>query len=211
MLVNEPTPASQDDSAILHPSSRTIFRFWEQMRAERSAPRRTELDLTRIRTLVPDLLIAEREPRSGTFRWRLAGTNICELYRHEVTGGNMLAGWDSFETDIVSRFLNAVIQNQQPCLIRFRLRTDLDQVIGAEFIGLPLLAADNQTVHIFGGVFPFRDITSLGYGRIVAMELAGARSIWTEHLPGDQLLSQTATNAVHRPYRSFEVIPGGRN
>lgn len=210
MLVNEQNTRSQDESQILHPSSRALFRFWEQSRAERSAPRRAELDLTRIRPLVPDLLIAEYDTRRAIFRWRLAGTNICELYRHEVTGSNMLKGWDSFETDVASRFLGAVIGSQQPCLIRFRLHTDINQIIGAELIGLPMLAADDSTVHILGGLFPFRDVWSMGYGRITGIELSGARSIWTEHLPGDQLLAQTAPQPSNRGFRGLHVIPGGR-
>lgn len=214
MLVNEQQAASHDESAILHPSSRALFRFWEAMRAERAAPRRAELDLKQIRPLVPNLLIADSGVSGMAYRWRLAGTGICELYRRELTGQNMMSGWDGFEIGVMSRFLDGVVRNHQPCLLRFRFRTNLDQIIGAELIGLPILASDGRTIHVFGGVFPFREIASLAYDRIESMELSGARSIWTEHLPGDHLLSQAAHSAethVSRPFRAFQVIDGGRH
>lgn len=206
MLVNEDAIQVHEDSPILHPSSRALFRFWEQMRAERSSPRRDELDLSRIKPLVPNLLIAAYEPKTASYRWRLAGTGICDIYRREVTGLDVLGGWDSFETNVATRFFSGVIHKLQPCLVRMRMMTDMSQVIGAEFIGMPLTAVDGRGIHIFGGLFPFRDVLSLGYSSITAIELSGARSIWTEHLPGSQMTGI----GVSAAYRGLRVIPGGR-
>lgn len=210
MLVNESHSATHDESAILHPSSRALFRFWEQMRAEHAAPRRDQLDLTRIKPLVPNLMIAAYDHAAGTYRWRLAGSGICEIYRQELTGLNLLWGWDSFETNVVMRFLAGVVHHQQPCLIRYRLMTDLGQTIGAELIGLPILASDGHTVHVFGGVFPFREIASLGYSGISMIELSGARSIWTEKLPASAAATPDSDIGVSTSYLGLRVIPGGR-
>ncbi len=210
MLVNEYGGASQGQTEILHPSSRALFRFWEAARAEESAPSRGKLDLSRIHDLVPDLLIIEYNPAHQGFRWRLAGTRVCNLYRRELTGSVVLAGWDGFETDIVGRFLAGVVHNLQPCLLRFRMRTDLGQLIGVEMIGLPLRACDGKNIHIFGGMFAFRETASLGYQSIAGMELSGARGIWTEHLPGDVLVRQLE-NTPNQPFQPFQVIRGGRS
>ena len=75
------------------------------------------------------------------------------------------------------------------------MQTDLNQMLGAELVGLPLQSADGSAVHVFGGIFPFRDPASMGYGRILRLELSAARSIWTEHLPGDQLLAQNSRSS----------------
>ena len=209
MLVNENGGTNQDDSPVLHPSSRALFRFWEQMRAEQAAPRRDQLDLSRIKPLVPNLFIAAHDPSTATYRWRLAGTALCEMMCHEVTGGNLLADWDRFDANVAARYLGKVIHALQPCLIRTRMQTDLNQMLGAELVGLPLQSAAGNSVHVFGGIFPFRSPASMGYSRILRLELSGARTIWTEHLPGDQLLAQTLAPAA-APFRNFHVIPGGR-
>ncbi len=206
MLVNEDNAQAPEESPILHPSSRALFRFWEQMRAERSSPRRDELDLSRIKPLVPNLLIVTYDPRTASYRWRLAGTGICDVYRHEVTGQDVLAGWDSFEANVATRFFSGVIHKLQPCLIRMRMMTDMGQIIGAELIGTPLTAVDGRSIHIFGGLFPFREVLSLGYGSISSVELSGARSIWTEHLRS----GQTSEIGLSAAYRGLRIIPGGR-
>ncbi|MFT3986392.1 PAS domain-containing protein [Aestuariivirga sp.] len=207
MLVNEDIDVSQADSHILHPGSRALFRFWEGMRGADSAPCRTDLDLRQIRDQVPNLVMVERAASPAKLRWRLAGTQVCDLFRRELTGENVVEGWDSFEADVIRRFLNATIHTLQPCVLRFRLHTDHGQTIGAEMVGLPMLARDQATVHVFGGVFPFRESEALGYRRIVDRELSGARSIWTEHLPGDRLVRQLEKS--QRQFRPFQVIAGG--
>ncbi len=206
MLVSDEMFESQDETHILHPSSRALFRFWDTVRAERSAPSRADLDLTKVRTLVPNLFIAEYATKARMFRWRLAGTAICELYHQELTGTNMLAGWDGFESDIIARFLDTTITARQPSVLRFRLQTDRDQLIGTELMAFPMLAADGFTTHIFGGLFPFREIWSLDYSSLTHFQLSAARSVWTENLPLPAPLSQGSA-AIQR---NFHVISGGR-
>lgn len=208
MLVNEESEASQAPSQILHPGSRALFSFWEATRGAESAPRRDALDLKKIGGLVPNLYIIEPDRKGGGFRWRLAGTAVCNLYRRELTGTDALLGWDNFETDVIRRLLGGVIHSLQPCLLRFRLFTDLGELIGAELIGLPIRANDGG-IHVFGGVFPFRETQSLGHRSVTAIELSGARSIWTEHLPGDPWASEI-NKTEPPPLRPFRVIPGGR-
>lgn len=199
--------ASQDESHILHPSSRKLFRFWEAMRAENAAPRRDQLDLAQVRAIVPYLFIGEYQERSGIFCWRLAGTGICELYRRELTGTDMLAGWDSFEADSIGRFLLGTITGRQPCVLRFRFETNLRDLIGAELAGFPLTAADGNSTHILGGLFPFRETLSPDYNGLVNFELAAARSIWTENLPAEIPKDRGESGGL----RNFRVITGGRS
>jgi hypothetical protein len=208
MLVNDFSDLSQAESHILHPGTRTLYRYWETIRAENAAPNRDDLDLKQITAIVPNLMMLERDNMRQTYNWRLAGTNTCMLYRRELTGTNVLAGWDKFERDTINKLLDKVVTSLQPCLIRFRLTTNMDQVIGAEMLGLPLHARNGSRFHVFGGVFPFRDVASIDYESIKQMELSGARTIWTEHLPGDKLVAQLSNGS--RQMAGLRVIQGGR-
>ena len=118
-------------------------------------------------------------------------------------------GWDSFERDTIKKLLDTVVTSLQPCLIRFRLTTSTDQVIGAEMIGLPLHARNGSRFHVFGGIFPFRDAASIGYDGIKQMELSGARTIWTDHLPGDKLLAGMPNSS--KAMAGLRLIQGGRD
>ena len=82
-----------------------------------------------------------------------------------------------------------MVTSLQPCLVRYHLTTDTGQVIGAELLGLPIHARNGSRFHIFGGIFPLRDLSNLGYSAITFMELTATRSIWTEPLPGDKLVA----------------------
>ena len=137
MLVNDVHELSQAESHILHPGTRALYRHWEGIRAENAAPHRTDLNLKRISDLLPNLVIIERDDTESSYKWRLAGTQTCQLYKDEITGKDALAGWAGFERDTIVKLFEGVVTNLQPCLIRIRLTTTENQVIAAEMIGLP--------------------------------------------------------------------------
>jgi hypothetical protein len=208
MLVNDSKEASQAYAHIRHPGTRALFSFWEKIRGEKAAPGRDDLDLRQIGHIVPNLLILERDHLHQTYKWRLAGSEIGQLYRQKLTSTNALAGWGGFERNTLKQLFDAVVTGLQPCLVRFLLTTDTGQVIGAELLGLPILARNGKRFHIFGGVFPLRDISQMGYGSITGLELSAARSIWTEPLPGDRLVASLDNPPV--PPVGLTLIRGGR-
>ncbi|MBL8893813.1 MAG: PAS domain-containing protein [Rhizobiales bacterium] len=171
---------------VLHPGSRAIFRHWEAIRGEDSAPHRDAVNLRQLGQFVSWLFIMERSPRTEGYIWRLAGSKVCDLWRRELTGSEFLTGWDRFEFETIRRLLDGVSKNLQPCTLRLRLTTSLAQVIDVEIIALPLRARDGS-IHVFGGVLPFRDVEALGHERIANVEFCSARTIWTEPVPGERV------------------------
>jgi hypothetical protein len=208
MLVNDMHETNAAEGQILHPGSRALFRHWEAIRAERPAPGRDDLDLAQIRAIVPDLFILDRDHLRQSFRYRLAGTRLCELHRQELTHTDMLTGWDQFECDTIRRLLNTAATSLQPCLVRMRYVTAMSHMIGIEMIAMPMMARDGMRVQILGGMFPFRDISTLGYDNISSKELTGARTVYTEHGAAVTGLRQAPPAA---PGSRFRVIQGGVN
>lgn len=208
MWVNQDRDTNQADFVILHPGSRTLFRYWERVRGERAAPRRSEIDLKQLRPYVGNLFVLER--RRDIYRWRVAGTRVCELYRRDLTGGDSLADLDTFERATIGSFLAAVVETLQPCVLRFRLNTSERQTIGVEMLGVPVQSGPGDSIHVFGSLFPFRDASTMSYERITGVELSGARSIHTEHLPGDELVARLRAGPAG-PRRPFQVVHGGRD
>lgn len=208
MLTNDSKEASQAYAHIKHPGTRALFSFWEKIRGEKAAPNRDDLDLRQIVAIVPNLVMLERDHLHQTFKWRLAGSEISQLYRQKLTDTNALAGWRSFERDTLKQLFTTVVTSLQPCLVRYHLTTDTDQVIGAELLGLPMHARNGSRFHIFGGIFPLRDVSNLRYSAVTFMELTSARSIWTEPLPGDKLVA--SLNTLGAPSGGLRLIRGGR-
>ncbi len=201
-------PTTPDE--ILHPGSRTLFRYWEGLRGERAAPDRAELDLFKIRDQMPNLFIMERNPARQSYKWRLAGTRLCAMWRQELTGKDVFQNWHAFERDMAVRLLDGVVGSMQPCVMRFRLQTSLNHTIPTEMLCLPIRAHSGDAIHVLGAIMPFSDTNTMGYDSISRIELLSARAIWTEPLPGDPL-SPKSGHASARPFANFRVIEGGKS
>jgi hypothetical protein len=205
MIVKDINDSSQADSQILHPGTRSLYRYWETIRAENAAPDRSALDLKQIKALIPNLFVIERDNLRNSFKWRLAGMCVCALYRQQLTAMDALGRWDSFERATVQTLYGNVVTGLQPCLLRFRLTTNEGKTLGAEQVCLPLLSKNHAQIHIFGGIFPFQELAELRHETITGVELSGARTIWTEHLPGDKLVAK-----LRRSSAGLTVISGGK-
>jgi hypothetical protein len=210
-MMQDSTIEDHGDGQILHPGSRQLFRHWEMLRAERACPTREQFEFAEVKGILPDMVVIDRDFLRSSFKYRLAGTRVCTLFSQNLTGHNVLTGWDSFESDVISRHLLTVINQQQPAVVRMRLTTDRDQVIAAELVALPVQMRDSHRIQIIGGLFPFRAAQSLGHAGIVKRELVSARVIWTEHQePLNPKIPDSAIPPSHHALRSFTLIDGGK-
>lgn len=204
MPIAEDSAYETSGSQILHPGSRKLFRYWEALRAERPCPTREEFSLSDVRDLIPDMVVLERDHIRRSFRFRLAGSNVCELFKTNLTGKDMLAGWDGFEADIIGKHLIQSVASYQPTLFRTRLSTDIRQQVAAEFIGLPIRMRGSERLQVIGGYFSFRPPYGIGHGAVTGRELLAIRSVWTEYQ--NIMAGHPATPSVER---RFKVIAGG--
>lgn len=205
MQITDTIKATATPEEILHPGSRALFRYWEAVRGEMSAPPRDWLDLQKIRSLVPFLFMIERTPTRG-FAWRLAGTKVCELWGMELTGMPAMAQGERFERETVSRLLDGVIDDHQPFVLRFRLSSAMGMTVAAEFVGLPLRARNNATTYVFGVIMPFREANWPRHDKVTTFELSAARTIWTEPVPVAEPANMRRANLP----QAFQIINGGR-
>lgn len=203
MQTTDTIQATATPEEMLHPGSRALFRYWEAIRGEMSAPPRDWLDLKKIRSLVPFLFMIERRP-GKSYVWRLAGTGVCELWGMELTGKPALARGERFERETVASLLDGVIDAHQPFVLRFRLKSAMGLSVAAEFVGLPLRARNGEGTYVFGVIMPFREVTRPRHDEVTGFELSAARTIWTEPVPGAGL------SPVKNAAQGFQIINGGR-
>ena len=70
---------------ILHPGSRKLFSHWEISRAERACPTREEFAFGPIKELMPDMIVIDRDYLRNSFKFRLAGSRVCNLFSRNLT------------------------------------------------------------------------------------------------------------------------------
>ncbi len=203
------------DTQILHPGSRRLFAHWETLRAERPLPKREELTFASVKDLMPDMVVLERDDARGGYRFRLAGSRVCELFGRNLTSGDALAGWDAFEASILSNHFELALKNFQPVLLRMRLLTDTGLTLAAELIAMPIQARESDRIQLIGGLFSFCDTSDLSHQYIRARELVSARAIWTEHEGGalQGIIDRALADAKRRPARRppLRVLEGGKS
>jgi len=202
---NSPVPE------LLHPGSRTLFRYWERVRGERSAPGRLDIDLKSISAVLPAVGILERHSLPTTFRWRIAGTSIGQIWGADVTGRDFLEGWKGIERQSLLPVLNGVVDALQPFVARIKITSDHGEMIGVEFLALPVRSEAADAVQILCAALCFRDAPWLATRVPRRLELASIRTIWTEPLPGDPLTNRRAPASSGRTTdKPLRVINGGK-
>ncbi len=196
------------DGQILHPGSRQLFSYWEQLRAERACPTREDFEFAPVKHQMPDMIVIDRDFLRNSFKFRLAGSRACALFNRNLTSTDVMIGWGRFETDVITRHLNTVLNQKQPAVIRMRLTTDRDCIVAAELIALPVMMRGSSRMQIIGGMFPFRAAQSLGHDAITSQELVSARVIWTEHVA--EPAAAHVLPPVSTAGKSFTLIAGGK-
>ncbi|MDX2289550.1 MAG: PAS domain-containing protein [Hyphomicrobiaceae bacterium] len=132
-----------------HVINRTLFDYWNTVRGQRVAPRRFEIEPSRIADILADTFILERVDR-GVYRYRLAGTRLCESFSAEFRGANFLDGWAAADRDRLQDVFADVTRRGAAGLLT------VEQVDGAgvarrfEFMILPLLHT-GQTIDRYLG------------------------------------------------------------
>jgi hypothetical protein len=145
------------------------------------------------------------ERRAGeAYVWRLAGTQVCELWGMELTGKPALTQGERLDHATVARLLDRVIQAHQPFVARFRLNSTRGISVAAEFVSLPLRARNGAGTYAFGVIMPFRDVRRPRHDQVTGFELTAAHAIWTEPVPARK--KEPAKIAL----QGFQVINGGR-
>jgi hypothetical protein len=76
-----------------HASSRQLFDYWNERRAGRFAPERSEIEPGAVRHALGDSFILAFDP-TADHPFRLAGTRVCALFCRELKGESFAGMWD---------------------------------------------------------------------------------------------------------------------
>jgi hypothetical protein len=120
------------------PTSRQLYAYWDRVRNGRVAPRRFEIEPAKIAALLPETFIAECAGMLG-YRFRLAGTKICEQFGRELRGADLLSLWDTDDRDAVASLLRNVLTDAAVGPLgrmRGRIVRHHDQGIALRFVEL---------------------------------------------------------------------------
>ena len=129
-----------------------LFMYWNRLRANRTAPLRTEIEPADIRTILADTFILERDAR-GQSVFRLAGTRVCAIYGRELKNYSFASLFGPHDLTLVRKLVNSAFDEKIICVIGFEGRSAEGRSASFETILLPLQGG-KESSRLFGAVIP---------------------------------------------------------
>ncbi|MBW6424743.1 PAS domain-containing protein [Rhizobium sp. XQZ8] len=137
-------------------ASRAVFDYWINIKRDRPAPLRTEIDPAALRHLLPYLFIAANDA-DGVPSFRLAGTRICDLFAREFRGAAFAEMWLTSDYRRSVEIVHNVIHDEVPAHI------EVDAVNGKyrhphEMLLLPMKSSEHErSDRVLGALLPQTD------------------------------------------------------
>jgi len=188
------------------PTSRQLYAYWDRVRNGRVAPRRFEIEPSKIASLLPETFIAEAAGLLG-YRFRLAGTRICEQFGRELRGADLLSLWEDADREAVSSLLRNVFAEAAVGYGRFRAYTNSNRQASFELILLPLIHAGDAINRILGAITAIEPPFWLGAEPLLRHEIVELRLHWPDG--SSPFAMQGGADVVRLARRRFRVLPGG--
>jgi hypothetical protein len=204
-----------------HRTNKALFAYWNSVRAERIAPQRFEIDPSRISAILPHTFILERID-AETFRYRLAGTRMCEIFGCELRGTNFLDGWAAMDRLPLLRQFSVLASQGAVMVLDVKLAIVGEESVACEVLLLPLLHTRGTIDRILGSFSPLETPPWLAATPVSAKYLIANELIWPSHDPRAVLtrapaalepdvLRQRTARVVRSERRQFRVVEGGRS
>ena len=202
-----------------HRGTRELFAYWNGLRGARSAPERSDIDPTAIRSVLADTFMLEVDMARG-FPIRLAGTRVNGLFDAEQKGRDFLSVWQPAERRNVAAVLMTVADGACPVVAGAMAAPRGREACAFELLFLPLRHHGKTHARILGLVKPTEAPAWLGLLPIGPMSLRSLRIVEAREavtqpdriaVGGELAVSPMQFGDVApttRPY--LRVIQGGR-
>ncbi len=187
-------------------TSRQLYAYWDRVRNGRVAPRRFEIEPARIPGLLPETFIAEGAGLLG-FRFRLAGTKICEYFGKELRGIDLLSLFGEEDRSQLGTVLRAIFADGAVGHGLFRSFTASNREASFEFLLLPLIHTGETINRLLGGITPLEPPYWLGGEPLARHELAELHVHWPDGPPARA--GHQKDDIVRLSPRRFRVLDGG--
>lgn len=129
--------------------TKQLYAYWNEVRGDRIAPRRFEIEPARLASLLPDAFILERFGDTD-IRYRLAGTRIIEHFGSDFRGASFYDGFVMSDRRVIERQVREMVNHGGGTLFEITSRTPTGREVTHECLVLPLVHM-RETVDRFVG------------------------------------------------------------
>ena len=195
-----------------------LYAYWNDVRDGRIAPRRFDIEPSRIGDLLPHTFMLERSGGQN-FRFRLAGTSLCEQFHADFRGANFIEGWDGDDALTLARQFEVMTSQGGVVLLTLEARSEGALKIEFEVIVLPLVHTQESVDRYLGAMSAINPPANLGSEPLTRKRLVHHEVIWPDGRPHkivDRVCRQVPflphvrhARIVRSDRRQFRVYEGG--
>jgi Uncharacterized protein conserved in bacteria len=120
-----------------HPATRELFAYWNDLRGNRSAPERCDIDPAAIRNVIADTFMLDVDLEQK-FPFRLAGTRVNGLFESEQKNKAFLDLWRPEERRNIAAILLTVADGASPIVAGSAVTPNGEDESALELLLLPL-------------------------------------------------------------------------
>ncbi len=201
-------------------TTKVLYSYWNDVRDGRLAPRRFDIEPAQISEVLPDTFMLERIA-SSIYRYRLAGTRICDQFQSEFRGVNFLDGWAPDDCEVLTRDFAAMSEQGGVGVFTIEARSMSGGAVQFEILILPLIHTEGTIDRYLGSISAISAPAWLGSERLVFKRLLRHEVIWPDGRP-HAVVSRAHRQAPFLPHvrnarivrqdrRQFRVYDGGLN
>lgn len=159
----------------------TLFQYWDRLRGNRPAPKRTEIEPADIKTLLADTFILEKDAR-GEAVFRLAGTRLCATFGKELKGFSFASLWARKDQAIVGKLARSAFDQKSVVVFSFDGCTAGGETTGFELLLLPL-DGGMENPRALGSLIPCEKPFWLGAEAVVECRITSLRVVDADREP----------------------------
>jgi hypothetical protein len=198
--------------------SQSLFSYWNALRGKRLAPKRFEIEPSRIANNLPDTFILERI-NPTTVRFRLAGTRITDALGTELRGKNLFDLFDAEDGATLQNQMAVIAERCAVGLFRMSARDIEGRTTKFEIMVLPLTHTADTVERFLGSIVSIDKPGWLGTSPLTDRKLIDHKLIWPDGTPTAAdapskypvpiLHSRREARIVRSDRRQFRVYDGG--
>ncbi len=198
--------------------SRSLFSYWNTLRGDRPAPKRFEIEPSRIANQLPDTFVLERLDDTS-LSFRLAGTRITDALGMELRGRNLFDLFTVQDATTLQHQMEIVTKQCAVGLFRFAADNGDGLSVSFEMLILPLTHIRDSVERYLGSMAPIDKPGWLGEVSLRNLTLTGHEIIWPENKSTNRDISidrqaplmpaRREARIVRSARRQFRVYDGG--
>jgi hypothetical protein len=188
------------------PTSRQLYAYWDKIRNGRIAPPRLEIEPGKIAAILRETFIAECNGLLA-FRFRLAGTRVCQQFCRELRGVDFLSLWSIHDRDAIASLARNIVKDGAVGHGIFLARTETDRQAAFEFMLLPLIHTGPSINRMLGSITAIEPPFWLGAEPLISLEITELHLHWPDGVPA--FMAAGTTQAARRMRGHLRVVEGG--